>query len=128
MSRKKRAPEPEPEEVDDMLDGSPMAGACVLIVLAVGALAVVYAVSPDAAIFTTWAAGMFAMWRVARHRMSDMRVAPPPLPSERPSCSECAGHELISVTPLGGQKGMLIYKTAPADRPNHTHVHLRRTP
>lgn len=54
--------------------------------------------------------------------------APPPPPPERPSCSECAGHELVSVTPLNGQKGMLIYKTAPADRPNHTHIHLQESP
>lgn len=81
MSRKKR-PAPEPEETeDDTPEGSPVAGACVLIVLAVGALAIVYAVSPDAAIFTIWAAGMFAMWRVARSVRRAPNPAPPP-PSE----------------------------------------------
>lgn len=58
--------------------------------------------------------------------VSDLREAPPPPLPERPSCSECAGHDLLSVTPLEGQKGMLIYKTAPPDRPNHTHIHVTK--
>ena len=28
------------------------------------------------------------------------------------------------MTPSETQKGMLIYKSAPPDRPNHTHIHM----
>jgi hypothetical protein len=105
---------------------SPAAGACVLVVLGVGALAVVYAVSPTAGVLTVWAVGFVALVRSARRRMSDSSATPPPR-EDRPSCSECAGHELVGVTPLEGQKGMLIYKTAPTDQPNHTHIHLQET-
>ncbi len=77
MSRKKR-PAPEPEETeDDAPEGSPVAGACVLIVLAVGALAVVYAVLPDAAIAAVWVVGAGTVWRLVRRTANP---APPPPP------------------------------------------------
>lgn len=57
---------------------SPAAGACVLVVLGGGALAVVYAVSPTAAVFTIWGVGAVALWRSARRRMSDSSATPPP--------------------------------------------------
>lgn len=99
------------------------AGACVLAVLAGVALAVVFAVSVEAGILAVWVAGGSAVWWSARRRMSDSSATPPP-GEGRPSCRECAGHELVSVTPLESEKGMLIYKTAPPDRPNHTHIHI----
>lgn len=115
MAAKKRAEEPEGEP-------SRAAGACVLVVLGGVVVGVAFAVDEAVGILTVVAAGAVALWRSAR-RVSDSS-APPPPEEGRPSCSECAGHELVSVTPLEGQKGMLIYKTAPPDRPNHTHVHI----
>ena len=106
---------------------SPAAGGCVLTILVSAITAAVFAASHEAGILTVWAVGGVLLIRSARHRMvSDMPATPPP-GEERPSCGECAGHELVSVTPLEGQKGMLIYSSAPADRPNHTHIHLART-
>lgn len=63
------------------------------------------------------------VWAIGAWQMSDSSATPPP-GEDRPSCSECAGHELVSVTPSETQKGMLIYSFALADRPNHTHIHL----
>lgn len=63
------------------------------------------------------------VWAVGAWQMSDWSATPPP-EEGRPSCRECAGHELVSVTPLESQKGMLIYTSAPPDRPNYTHVHI----
>jgi hypothetical protein len=74
MSRKHDAD----EEVEAEPEGSPVAGACVLIALGGAALAVIYAVSPDAGIFAIWATGMFAMWRVARSVRRAPNPAPPP--------------------------------------------------
>jgi len=111
------AAEEEPEE-----ERSRAAGGCVLAVLAGGALAAVWAVSAVAGLLTVWVAGLLLLWCSVR-RVSDSSATPPP-GEDRPSCRECAGHELVSVTPLEGQKGMLIYTSAPPDRPNHTHVHI----
>ncbi|MFM9796534.1 hypothetical protein [Streptomyces turgidiscabies] len=108
----------EPEE-----ERSPLAGACVLVVLVGVAGAVVFAASPTAGVLALWMVGALLLWRSARRRLSDSSATPPPQ-EERPSCDECAGHELVSVTPLEGQKGMLIYETAVPDRPNHTHIHI----
>ncbi|MGW0914667.1 hypothetical protein ACWD1Z_23360 [Streptomyces sp. NPDC002784] len=116
MGRRKQA-EAEPEE-----QPSRAAGACVLVLLAGVALAAVFAVSLTAGVLLLWVVGGAAVWRSAR-RMSDSS-APPPPEEARPSCRECAGHQLVSVTPLAGQKGMWIYTTAAPDRPNHTHVHV----
>jgi len=113
----KGKPEEPPEEP------SRAAGGCVLMVLVGAATAVVFAVSPTVGVLALWAIGAVTLWRAADRRVSDSSATPPPQ-EERPSCDECAGHELVSVTPLEGQKGMLIYKTAPANRPNHTHVHI----
>jgi len=118
MAAKKRAEEEREEP-------SQTAGACVLVALAGVAVAVLFAVSYIVAVLTLWAVGALLLWRAARRRVSDSSATPPP-GEERPSCRECAGHELVSVTPLEGQKGMLIYKTAPVDRPNHTHIHLAK--
>lgn len=118
MDESEREPEEEPER-------SRTAGACVLVVLVALVVAVVFALSPTAGVLAVWLAGAVLLWRAARRRMSGSSATPPP-GEDRPSCHECAGHELLSVTPLESQKGMLIYKTAPPDRPHHTHVHLAR--
>jgi hypothetical protein len=112
--RKDAAEEPE--------ERSPVAGACVLVVLGGSATAAVFAVSDVAGVLAVWVVGALLLWRAAR-RVSDSSATPPP-EEGRPSCRECAGHELVSVTPLDGQKGMLIYTSAPPDRPNYTHVHI----
>ncbi|KUN34817.1 hypothetical protein AQJ30_27490 [Streptomyces longwoodensis] len=73
--------------------------------------------------------GIYALpvvWAIGAWQMSDTSATPPP-PSARPSCRECAGHELVNVTPLEGQKGMLIYTSAESEESNKTHVHIVRT-
>jgi hypothetical protein len=102
---------------------SAAAGGCVLVVLGGVPLAVLWALSDVAGVLAVWVVGVAAVWWSARRRVSDSSATPPPQ-EQRPSCRECAGHELIGVTPLEGQEGMLIYTTAPPDRPNHTHVHV----
>jgi len=70
--------------------------------------------------------GIYAVplvWAIGAWQMSDSSATPPP-EEGRPVCRECAGHELVSVAPLAGQKGMLIYTSASPDSPNHTHVHF----
>jgi hypothetical protein len=98
------------------------AGGCVLVVLGGVAVAAAFAVDEAAGVLGVAAVGWVALWRSAR-RLSVSSATPPPQP-ERPSCRECAGHELVEVTPSETQKGMLIYKSAPPDRPNHTHIHM----
>ena len=115
MGAKERAEEPEQEP-------SPAAGACALVVLAGVVVAALFVISEALAVLVLVVVGTFALWRTAR-RVSDSSAPPPPAP-ERPSCSECAGHELVSVTPSETQKGMLIYTSASPDQPNHTHVHI----
>ena len=116
MARRK----PDAEEPEQR---STLAGGCVLLVLGGVPLAVCWAVSDVAGVLAVWVVGVVALWRSARRRMSDSS-APPPPQEGRPSGRECAGHELVGVTPSETQKGMLIYTTAPPDRPNHTHVHV----
>lgn len=108
----------EPEEP------SRAAGACVLVVLGGVVAAVVFAVSPTAGVLAVWVVGAALLWRSARRPVRHVSAPTPPPGEERPTCSECAGHTLVSATPLGGQKGMLIYKSASPDRPNHTHIHV----
>ncbi|MFG3048121.1 hypothetical protein ACGFZR_24715 [Streptomyces sp. NPDC048241] len=117
----KQKPNPEGPEAP-----SRAAGGCVLAVLAGLVFAVAFAVDEAAGVLSLVAAATFALWRTAR-RVSDSS-APPPPGVDRPSCSECAGQELVGVAPLDNQKGMWIYKTAPTDRPNHTHIHVSATP
>ncbi|MFF5186448.1 hypothetical protein ACFY30_22175 [Streptomyces sp. NPDC000345] len=119
MAAPKQAAEPEEEP-------SRAAGGCVLVFLAGVVVAVLFAIDEAVGILGMVAAGWVALWRSARRRMSDSS-APPPPQEERPSCRECAGHELVSVTPLEGQKGMLIYTSAPPGQSNYTHVHVERT-
>ncbi|GAA0359084.1 hypothetical protein PV735_11305 [Streptomyces turgidiscabies] len=111
----------KPDEPSD--EPSRTAGACVLVVLVGAVTAVVFAVSPTVGVLALWAVGILALWRTARRRMSDSSATPPPQ-ADRPSCDECAGHELVSVAPLEGQKGMLIYTTAAPGLPNYTHIHI----
>lgn len=122
MSRRKQT-EPEPEEVPER---SAAAGAVVFTILGTGAVGGIVAVSSTVGVLGLWAVGTGALWWAMRRPVSDSSAPPPPR-EERPSCDECAGHSLIGVTPLEGQKGMLIYKSAPPDRPNHTHIHLAPT-
>jgi hypothetical protein len=111
------------DAAEESEERSAAAGACVLVVLGAAPLAAMFAVSDVAGVLAVWVVGAVALWRAARRRMSDSSATPPP-EEGRPSCRECAGHELVSVTPLDGQKGMLIYTSAPPDRPNYTHVHI----
>jgi len=112
-------------EPEDEREPSRAAGGCVLVALVGLALAVVFARSSTAGVITVWVVGMAAVWRAARRRMSDSSATPPP--EERtPSCDECAGQELLSVTPSESQKGMLIYSFALAKRPGHTHLHITK--
>lgn len=109
----------------EVLEDAPSraAGACVLVALAGVCLAVVFAASTEAGVLAVWVAGVAAVWWAARRRVSGSS-APPPPGELRPSCRECAGHELVDVTPSETEKGMLIYKTSPPGRPNHTHIHI----
>jgi hypothetical protein len=59
----------------------PLAGGCVLLTLAGGAGAAVWATSPDVAILTLWAAGTSAIWWSARRRQGTDQ--PLPSPTER---------------------------------------------
>lgn len=113
-AKKRAAPESE--------ESSRAAGACVLVLLAGVVIAAAFAVDRVVGVLVANAVGGLAVWRLAR-RMSVSSATPPP-EEGRPSCSECAGHELVSVTPLEGQKGMLIYTSAAPDSPNHTHIHI----
>lgn len=103
-------------------ESSGAAGGCVLVVLSGIATAALFAVDEAAGVLGVTAAGTVALWRSARH-LSDSSATPPP-GEDRPSCRECAGHDLVSVTPLEGQKGMLIYQVELPDRPGHTHIHI----
>jgi hypothetical protein len=115
MGRKKQVPAEQPEE------SSRAAGACVLVVLGGVVVAIAFAIDEAVGVLFVVVAGTVALWRSVRRTANP---APPP-GEERPSCRECAGHELLSVTPLkGAQKGMLIYTSAAPDSPNHTHVHI----
>ncbi|MFG2683144.1 hypothetical protein [Streptomyces sp. NPDC048392] len=109
-----------------MEERSALGGAVVVVLLLAVFFGVLFAWSDAAGILGTVIACTVAVWWSVTRRVSDSS-APPPPGEDRPSCRECAGHELIGVAPLEGQKGMLIYKTAPPDRPNHTHVHIART-
>ncbi|GGQ48698.1 hypothetical protein [Streptomyces asoensis] len=114
-ARRKPDAEEEPSRV---------AGGCVLVVLGGVVDAVAWAADEAAGVLLLVAVGVFALWRSAR-RVSDSS-APPPPGEDRPSCRECAGHTLVSVTPLAGQKGMWIYSSAPPEESNYTHVHIER--
>ncbi|MFB9464514.1 hypothetical protein [Streptomyces cinereospinus] len=118
-ARKQRTAEPQPEPEER----SAAAGGCVLVMLVGVAVAAAFAVDHAAGVLTVVVSGAVALWRSARRPVSDSSATPPP-GEGRPSCSECAGHDFIGVAPLTSQKGMLIYKTTPPDRPNHTHIHL----
>jgi hypothetical protein len=112
-AKKRAAPEPE--------ESSRAAGACALLILGGVVVAAVFAIDEAAGVLFVVVAGAVALWRSVRRTANP---APPP-GEERPSCRECAGHELLSVTPLkGAQKGMLIYTSAAPDSPNRTHVHI----
>ncbi|MGW1609427.1 hypothetical protein ACWCQZ_08515 [Streptomyces sp. NPDC002285] len=115
MAANKRS-EDEPEE------RSRAAGACVLAALGGVLVAVAFAIDEAVGVLLVVVSGTVGLWRSAR-RMSDSS-APPPPEVERPSCSECTGHELVGVTPSETQKGMLIYKTQPPGKPHHTHIHV----
>jgi len=124
MAHEKRDGNPAEEPPKER---SALAGALVLAVVAGAVLAGVWAASAEAGILAVWVVGVAAVWWSARRRVSVSSVTPPP-GEGRPSCRECAGHTLVDVTPLEGEEGMLIYKTVPPDRPNHTHIHVAAGP
>lgn len=115
MGRRKQTEEPE--------ERSLLAGALVLVVLGGAVLAVVFAVSEAAGVLATVGASAAATWWMVRRPVSDMPATPPP-GEDRPSCKECAGHELVAVTPSQTQKGMLIYTSALPGDETRTHVHI----
>jgi hypothetical protein len=84
---------------------SPAAGACVLVVLGAGVLAVVFAVSPTAGVLTTWAVGAAALARAARESGSEPRrgyVHP---------ASSAGGGERIMIRRLFGTLANDVYCT-----------------
>lgn len=122
MGRRKQAVK-EPAEVEER---SVFAGAVVVVLLGAVVFGALFAWSDAAGILAVWIAATGIGWWRVRRPVSDSS-APPPPGEVRHSCSECAGHTLLGVTPLEGQKGMLIYRSVPPDRPNHTHVHVVHT-
>ncbi|MFG3154242.1 hypothetical protein ACGF7W_19610 [Streptomyces sp. NPDC048219] len=120
MARRKQTTE-EPEE------RSRLAGAVVLVVLGAVVFGVLFAWSDAVGILAVWIAATAAGWWYVRRPVSDSSATPPP-GEDRPRCRECAGHRFVGVTPSQAQKGMLIYTSAPPDRPNHTHVHVVHAP
>ncbi|MGI3199640.1 hypothetical protein ACRJ4W_15415 [Streptomyces sp. GLT-R25] len=122
MARRKQAAE-EPPELEER---SALAGAVVVVLLGALVFGVLFAWSDAAGILAVWIAATALGWWRVRRPVSDSS-APPPPQEDRPSCRECAGHTLIGVTPSETHKGMLIYTSAPPDRPNHTHVHVVHT-
>jgi hypothetical protein len=76
MSRKKQAKE-QPEEVPE---GSPVAGACVLVILTVVLLAAVYVVSEAVGVLVTSAGATVGLWHAARSMWGALNPAPPPPP------------------------------------------------
>ncbi|MEV5659813.1 hypothetical protein [Streptomyces flaveolus] len=119
MARQKSAAE-EPQEPEER---SPLAGAVALVILGAVVFGALFAWSDAAGILAVWVASTVLGWWRVRRPVSDSSATPPP-GEDRPSCRECAGHEVVGAAPLEGQKGMWIFKTTPPGRPNHTHVHL----
>lgn len=78
MGRKKARTE-EPEGLDE--GRSPAAGACVLVVLGGGLVAVAFAIDEAVGVLLVVVAGVVALYRSAR-RMSDSSATPPPPLSE----------------------------------------------
>ncbi|QQZ56871.1 hypothetical protein IFE09_27110 [Streptomyces microflavus] len=76
MSRRKAAEETE----EPTPEASRTAGGCVLLGLAVIAVAALYAVSETALVLVGWAIGAAALWRAARSVPSAANPAPPPPP------------------------------------------------
>ncbi|MCI3153213.1 hypothetical protein ELQ39_15880 [Streptomyces sp. GB4-14] len=78
MARRPRreAPAAEPEETGE--GRSPLAGGCVLVVLGGGALAGLWAASPDAAVLAVWVVGVAAVWWSARRRKGTYQPLPSP--------------------------------------------------
>lgn len=110
--------DPEPEEPSEP---SRTAGGCVLLGAALGAEAVVWAVSPEAGTLALWVVGVVALRRSVRRTANP---APPPVP-EDPCRGECPGHLMDDGTTLHhGQKGMLIYITPDDTSPVRTHVRV----
>ena len=75
MSKPKKDPEPELGE-----EGSPLAGACVLVVLAGVVVAIAFAYDQAAGVLLVVVAGVVALWRSARRKGTDL---PLPSPTER---------------------------------------------
>lgn len=76
--------------VEEPEGASRAGGGCVLFGLGGGALAAVFAVSPDAGVLTVWGLGGAVLWWAVRRPVSDSSATPPPLP-ETPSGDVFAG-------------------------------------
>ncbi|MFE0819151.1 hypothetical protein [Streptomyces sp. NPDC058847] len=122
MGRRKQTAE-EPQEHEER---GAFAGAVVVVALGAAGFGGLFAWSDAAGTLAVWVVATGMVWWSVRRPVSDSS-APPPPGEDRHSCSECAGHTLLGVTPSRTQKGMLIYRSVPPDRPNHTHVHVVHT-
>jgi len=95
------------EEPDE--ERSPLAGACVLVVLGGGVVAVAFAIDEALGVLLVVLAGAVALWRSAR-RMSDSSATPPPPSGE----DEYAGHsDEIDRVQEGPGEGMTILYPKP---------------
>ncbi|MFJ6935704.1 hypothetical protein [Streptomyces sp. NPDC101132] len=101
------APEPEPEPGEEERASRPLAGGCVVVGLASGAVAAVFAVSQDAGIVLVWAAGFVGLYCVARRPVSDSSTTPPP-EGGAPDSDDAAGHEATDAEGGDAREGMSI--------------------
>jgi len=113
--------------VEEPQESSRAAGACVLVVLCGGALAVLFAVSDVVGVIAVWVVGAVALWRAARRRMS-VSSAPPPSGGTAPLSGERAVQELADGTTLVTREGMSIFLVDDSTSPNRTHVRVECAP
>lgn len=111
--RKPPAEEPEEKPVPEESaprESSPAAGACVLVLLAGFALAVVFAVSVEGGVLAVWATGVGCVWWSARRRTPGLSAPPPPR-GVPPSGDVFAGEttRIARVVPIAGGVGCILH-------------------